>query len=500
MTDIDQRDDDSVERNVRRGTRAVIGAQVMSQLLSLLVLGVLYRKLGPEPFGLLGMVMPALLLARMAAAFGLQVSIVQTPALDASTRNQVFWMNQCLGLGAALAMLATGPLLAWLFEVESLTGLCGALALTLPLYTLGNVHQGWWERKLAIGPLAAVRVGAQAAGGAAALGLAWSGVGVWALVGQQACELAALALMLWVFSDWRPSWQGIAWDRKLFRFGGWYTAGSFFFYLGQNVDKYILAWLLGATPAGRAAIGMYSQAFNLAMKPVFLVTSPLSSILLPGLARLRNDSQRYGRLVARVFSLVSLALLPAAVGVGLVASDVMSILGGGRWSSAAPILAALTPLIATQGLINLCGSVLAARGHARQLCFGALIQACVLSGAALTILVTARQHGWTPQQVVPAMAWAISVTTAVVILIPYLAYCFYISQVALRHVLQPLLPLAFASIVMGVVVFALRAAIGPTTAAPLRLMLSAAVGGGVYGILVRRHLVWGWNQWRGKKI
>ena len=82
--------DSTVEHAVRRGTRAVVVAQVCSQFISIAVLALLFRWLGPEPFGLWGMAFPALLLARMLAGFGLQVSVVQAKSLDSESRDRVF--------------------------------------------------------------------------------------------------------------------------------------------------------------------------------------------------------------------------------------------------------------------------------------------------------------------------------------------------------------------------------------------------------------------------
>ena len=487
--------DSTVEHAVRRGTRAVVVAQVCSQFISIAVLALLFRWLGPEPFGLWGMAFPALLLARMLAGFGLQVSVVQAKSLDSESRDRVFWMSQALGCAAALGMILAGPLLASLFGVPGLTPLCAGLALTLPLQALGSVHQGWWERQLAIGALAAVRVTAQLIGGVAALILAWRGAGVWALVGQQAIEFTCLAGIMWWASDWRPSLKNMKWHRDLFQFGSWYTGSLFLFYWAQNVDKFLLAWLLGMFPEGRVALGMYSQAYNLAMKPVLLVTTPLASVLIPGLAKLRDDRDRFSNLATRALSLASIVLIPAAVGIALVSSDVMSILGGGKWSSAAPILTMLCPLVAVQGLINLCGGVFAAKGKAKNLCWGALTQAIILTVTTVGLTVYAKNNEWTPQQVVLAMAGAISGATVCVIALPYLFFCATSVGIAMNKLVRPLWPIIIPTAVMGIVVAAWRAALADFAAPWLKLALSAGLGIAVYAYFLKDQLRLVYQEW-----
>src|SRR5687767_14795288 len=56
---------------VRRGTRVVLLAQIASQVVSLVVLALMLRLVPPADYGLLGMILPAVMLPRMAATLGL---------------------------------------------------------------------------------------------------------------------------------------------------------------------------------------------------------------------------------------------------------------------------------------------------------------------------------------------------------------------------------------------------------------------------------------------
>ena len=67
---------------MRKGMRAVVTVQLASQVVSFVVLAMLFRQLGPDPFGLLGMVMPLLLLARMLGGLSLHVATVQRDQLS----------------------------------------------------------------------------------------------------------------------------------------------------------------------------------------------------------------------------------------------------------------------------------------------------------------------------------------------------------------------------------------------------------------------------------
>ncbi len=485
-------------RRIRRGTIAVGAAQIASQVVSIATLAFLFRRLGPEPFGLIGMATPALLLARMLAGFGLQESVVQAEGMDDEARDRVFRMNQLAGLAGMVLMLAAAPVLAWLFQSPSLLNVTAALAPTLPLMTLSSVHQGWWQRHLALAALMKVRLTAQTCAAVAACFLAWRGAGVWSLVGQQWLELALLAALIWWASDWRPRWRGSWWDASQFRFGGWYTGAAFCFYWAQNIDKWLLAGLLGGTPAGRAALGMYHQAFNLTLKPVHLVVSPASSVVLPALARLKRDRAALASLGRQVWWLLAAILAPAAVGLALVAEDVFWVLGGARWASAATLLVALSPLVLAQGLINISGSFFAAVGKTRSLFRGALAQAIALSAAAGAAVVWAQKNDPTPVESAQWMARAIGVTASAGVALPYLFYCARVASIDFRAFLVGLRPIVLSVLLMGLAVHAARSLTRPTLAPSLRLVVMVVLGATVYGWLLRGWWAdvrsW-WREW-----
>ena len=58
---------------LRQGTQAVIATQVVSQAAMLGILAVLYHKVGPGPYGVIGMTMTLQLLLRILVPGGLDV-------------------------------------------------------------------------------------------------------------------------------------------------------------------------------------------------------------------------------------------------------------------------------------------------------------------------------------------------------------------------------------------------------------------------------------------
>ena len=169
---------------------------------------------------------------------------------------------------------------------------------------------------------------------------------------QQFTELTVLTLWCWMLEPWRPGWPGPAARlRRFFAFSSAYSLSQLVNYAALNLDKVMIPLALGA--AGDRLLGLYSQAFNLMMRPVGVLTSPLTGVMVAGLARARDNQAMRTELATKFFRLASVGLFPCAVGLALVAQDAMLVLGGQKWSDAGLLLACLAPSIVAQGLNNL---------------------------------------------------------------------------------------------------------------------------------------------------
>jgi len=482
-----------LHETVRGATVAVIVAQMASQLISLAALAVLWRLVDRSDFGLVGMVVPLLLLLRTFGTLGLNVAGVQQRQLSPGEASSLFWLQLALGVAVAAAMAACAPLLAWAYRAPAVTAIALALAGTSIVAALGAQHQALLERKLQFGRLSVVRLLGQTIGSAAGIAAAVGGWGVWALVVQQYAELLVISAAAWIAQPWRPfsPLRGES-IRSLIRFGGYYTASGLMFALAQNLDKILLAFFLGATKQGQAMLGMYTQAFNLMMKPVYLVTSPITGVMLPALSRARHDRGAYRQLLCGFYRMVGIALLPCGVGLFLVGDDVMVVLGGDAWHQAGMILVALAPAILAAGFINIAGSVFASAGRADRLFLGSAAIALVMNVAVAGGLYLGTIAGPPQMGTALGVAGAYAAALTLVVFIPYMIYCFRTVGVKTTDVLVSLAGPLLASTAMGVVVGVVR--FGPfgvdSLPAAGRLAVLVAAGVVAYLFFARRELRW----------
>jgi len=471
---------------LRRTSRSVVAAQIASQVVSLGVLCVLYRQLGLHPYGLVGMVMPLLALVRIVVASGLDVVIVQQAEMSDQQVSALFWVSQALGWAMALVTAGCAPLVARFYGVPELTSVTLALAGTSVLFVLGFQHQALLQRRLRLATLAWSRLAALGLGGAAAIGLALAGLGVWALVAQQYVELVLLAGLAWWAEPWRPRrmLRG-AGSRRLVGFGRHYLTSSLMAYLVTNVDKILVGRLLG-----EAALALYSQAFSLVMKPVHVLSTPLTGVMLPALSRAAANHRHYTALVLGFFRFIFLAMLPAGVGLALVAPEAMLVLGGPQWEKAGPILAVLALLVPLQTAHNALGSVLASAGQSKRLALASVAGAMVL-GACFSLGLWLGSLAGSP---LLGIALGYTLGMLLVVFPAYLAFALRSVRVPLWAWLAQLHPAAPATAAMALTVVATRwlaCSLWDLGQRPLALLAAEMlIGVATYAVFSRRAIGW----------
>ncbi|MDZ4781316.1 MAG: lipopolysaccharide biosynthesis protein [Planctomycetia bacterium] len=484
---------------VRRGARIALAAQVASQLISLLVLATLYRRLSLEDYGLFGVVVPVLMLVRNLTTLGLGATAVQREEMSAETSTSLFWWNVWIGAATMVLTACAAPLVAWAYGDASAGWITFYLAGASFLASLGTQHQALLERAMNWKALALVRLAAQAGAGFAAVQLALRGAGIWSLVAQQYVEVGVTTALCWWTAGWRPGTPRRHPDaRQLLGFGSHFAGAGLMFFLAGNVDKLLLGALLKAD--GRVAAGYYTQAFNFMMRPVYLLTAPLNSLMLPALARARADAVAFREVYLGFQRLISTAMFPVAVGLCVTAPDVMLLLGGRNWHGAGEVLRALAPTILVQGFINTTSSALAAVGRADRLFAASVAFATTMSLLSFAILSWFRDD---PDTVTILAGWYAAASIG--LFIPYQVWSLRTLNVPIQAWVSAILRPLLASLLMGVCVVAAHlGAYGWTwqtrQVAPLdtifSLALQIAIGVVCYVVLAWPDCCWLWTQLR----
>lgn len=303
-------------------------AKVTGQVFSWASTVVVMRLLNPEAYGLMALVSVVISLLGQVAELGIGAAVVQARSLAREDLAKISGLIVVVNVGLFVALLAGAPLIAWAYDESQLTLLIQVAALQLPVSAIATIQLALAQRDLDFRWLAWIELASILATAAITLGLAWSGMGVWALVlGSLANAIVRAALVLRRGFVW-PSFHLTGVGRFMV-VGGAVTFGRLIWQLVYQTDV-----LIGARRLGAEAIGMYSVSLHLATLPMQKIMGTLNQVALPAVARLQDDMERLRRRMieaARVLTVVSVALL---WGLSSITPELVSVILGPKWRGA----------------------------------------------------------------------------------------------------------------------------------------------------------------------
>ncbi|RVT93571.1 lipopolysaccharide biosynthesis protein [Sphingomonas crocodyli] len=337
-----------------RATRNALstgGAQAYRLLLQILSVVTLSRMLPPGDFGLMAMIAPMIAFVLLFGDLGLTQAVATAKSISPRQISAIFWINIAVAATLAVVLAALAPLAADFYGEPRLIGPMRVLAGTILLTALGGQHQGLIVRSMQFGRLAMIDMSAATAGFVAALIWASIAPSIWALVAQSVTASLVGVTGLWRVSRWRPDWSAdIREASPLLRFGSGLMGFDLTNFLSRNLDNVIIGHSSGA-----AQLGYYDRAYKLLLFPLSQVNSPVGRVLVPMLARLRDDPERYRRVYLRTLQQLMLFTLPGVVFLLANAHSAIPTILGPQWQPSVAIflwlgLAAIhQPISATTG-------------------------------------------------------------------------------------------------------------------------------------------------------
>jgi len=344
-----------------------LGWKLVSQLVAVgsrfVLVIVLAHLLTPRELGLAGMALVFTTFANIFADLSLGAALVQRTTVSDDDLSTAFWTN--LAAGAALWALGAGlaPFVADFFSTPAVAPLFEVSASLAFVYSLTVTQTALLTREMDFRSLEIRTIFSTLAGGVAAVSFAAFGFGAWAVVGQALCTAVVSAALLWAFSSWRPrATYSLASLRALGSFGGQTVFSRILSYLSLNADNLLIGRYIGST-----GLGIYSIAYNVMFAPFQQISQPVQQVLFPAFAKVKAEPQRLGQAWLRGNQLVAGLLVPALLGLAVVAPDFVPTLFGTRWHASIPVLQLLCLAGVAESFKMLNWSALQATGQTGRL-------------------------------------------------------------------------------------------------------------------------------------
>lgn len=428
----------------------------------------LSRLLAPEAFGLVALASTFMAFIEIFLDQGFSAAIIQRADLEKEHLDTAFWISILIGILMTIGTISLSPLVAAFFKEPHLAPILKWLSVSFIFRALSSTQMAILQRKLAFKSLAARSLVATLFGGIVGVSMAFTGFGVWSLVGQNLAMGMAGVVVLWRASDWRP---GLNLSKKhykeLFSFGISVVGNNILKVLIRRSDDFLIGYFLGTT-----LLGYYTIGYRLLLVIMRLVTGITNSVAFPTFSRIQNKTESMRRAFYTVTQYTSLLAFPVFIGMGILAPELILTLFGEKWAPSIPVMQVLALIGILQSVLFFNGSVIRASGKPSWE-FGIMFLNAVCTVAGFLI----------------AVRWGIVAVAASFVIVGYLLApisCIAVKkliQIDFRTYLRQFVTALSASLIMLIIIMGLKYILKPQQL-NLYLQLAIYLSAGVLSYLV----------------
>lgn len=344
---------EDLSRQAVQSTVWAYGSFVSGKLLVFISMIVLARLLVPEHFGQLGYCLIAIQYLDILNSAGVGSALISRRDRIEEAANAALLIGLASGVVLFAAAWVSAPALARFFDEPAVTNLFRALAVVIPLSSVGTVPSALIQRGMRFKAKFIPDVGRSLAKGIISILLAWQGFGVWSLVfGQIAGEVVATVILLYL-ARWRPTRAfNRSVTRQMMGYSGHIIGVGLTGALITNVDYLIIGRVLGA-----AALGYYTLAFRIPELVIRNTNFVIGRVAFPLLAQVQSNAAELRSAYAALLRYVALFTIPAGVGLALVAPEFVRSFYTSKWEQAIPVMQLVAIALAISSIGHLPGII-----------------------------------------------------------------------------------------------------------------------------------------------
>lgn len=336
-------DEPRLRAKLLSGAKWSVALRLATQAYSWIITLVMVRLLAPQDYGLNAMLEAPIEILGLLGTLGVDAAMIRFGIRDPRRLASAFAFLLIVNSLLFVALFVGAPLIAAYFNAPQLEALIRVAAVVFVLAPFRIVPNALLDMDLDFKLKAQVELKATVAASLAGLGLALAGAGVWALVAVVVVGAVLKAALLAWYRPWfvRPS---LDWplSRPLITYGLTIITGAMLTVLaGKSVSA------LGGPRLGAEALGLYAVASLFSYIPINKTMPIMQQTLFPAYARLAADPALTRKYILNALELCFITIVPAGIGMAVVADTLVATFFGERWIQvAAPlaILSALTPL------------------------------------------------------------------------------------------------------------------------------------------------------------
>ena len=306
---------ESLKKKTVRGTFWSAVDSVSSQGVTFLVGLVLARLLTPHEYGLIGYIMILVAVFNSIVDSGFSNALIRKKDAGETDYSTAFIFNLAVSLVMVAAMILVAGPFSRFFKEPQLVPLVRVMSVIVVINALALIQRTRLTKNVDFKRQTKASLISSITSGVIGLAMAFGGLGVWSLVGQQISRQLINTVCLWILNRWKPSWQ-FSWSsfRELFGFG-W---------------KLLVSGLIDTV--WKEIYKQFSDIFSSNM------TSIVQRVSYPVLSSIQDERERMKEGYRKIIRTTMLASFVLLFGLSAVSESLLTVLIGPQWKEAAHYL------------------------------------------------------------------------------------------------------------------------------------------------------------------
>lgn len=312
-------------KSLERG--GVTGVQFIVQI-------ILARLLLPEDFGIIALILIFIHISQAFVQSGFGQALIQKKDVTDEDYSSVFYLTLGIALIFYCILFLAAPFIAAFFSQPLVAPVLQVLGISLFFGAVNTIQNAVIARNFQFRKLFISSLGAVIFSGTIGLAMAYTGYGVWALVGQQLTSIIALCGIMWFTVTWRPRLLfSLTRVKELFSFGWKILVTGLIDTTYTNLSTLVIGKIYPVS-----MLGYYTKGQEFPNVLVGSINSSIQAVMFPAYSRNQDNKPLVKQIMRRGLKTSSFLVFPAMAGLAAIADPLVILLLTEKWLMAVPFL------------------------------------------------------------------------------------------------------------------------------------------------------------------
>ena len=324
----------SLKEKTGRGVGWSFGGSLASYGITFVVGIILARRLGPELYGLVGVITIFVTIFNTIVDSGFSNALIRKIDATEKDYNTVFLVNLIVSIGLYGILFVASPFIAVFFGKEQLNPLTRVMGVCVIINAFSLIQSTLLTKEIDFKTITKCQVISSFFSGVLGVLMAYQDCGVWSLVGQQISYKLFNTILLWFYRKWYPHFIfSYSSFKELWGFGWKLLVTSLINTIWNELYQVVIGKCYSTQ-----TLGYYTKAKEYVAIVSNNLTSVVQRVSYPALSKIQNDNDRLKRGYKMVIKVTMLVTFVLVLGLAACAHNFVLILIGTEWLPSVPFL------------------------------------------------------------------------------------------------------------------------------------------------------------------